>query len=588
MSRLSYVHRGDGERSLIGQPIHASISEVAHRFPNHDAVVSCWQQRRLTYTDLMVASSRLAKGLLALGVAKGDRVGVWATDCVEWVELQLATAEIGAVLVSLNPAYRRGEIEHALAAARVQVLFLIPSFKRSRYADIVRQLCPELETRLPDARPSGQRIRSARFPELRHVVIFDPREVEKTERPARGFLTWSDVLDRGAAVPSSVETEREAHLDCDDPINIQFTSGTTGFPKPVVLTHHNILNNGWFVGEALRMDENDRLCVPVPFYHCFGMVISNLGCFTHGSCLVIPEAHFGAGAVLAAVERERCTLLHGVPTMFVAELEHEEFPNFDLSSLRGGIMAGAPCPPELMRRVIDEMGMRDLRVAYGQTEASPVTHCTRANDSVARRTRTVGYNLPHQEVKVVDPASGEMLPRGKQGEICFRGYHVMRGYFEMPEATREAIDERGWLHSGDLGVLDDEGYLAITGRLKDMVIRGGENIYPAEIEAYLCRHPKVAQAAVFGLAHERWGEDLGAWVQLHGGERATSEEIREFVAEGLAHFKVPSHVRIVDEFPMTVTGKIQKFRIREVVEAELGAEQAAHSAAERTLEPCGA
>ena len=361
---------------------------------------------------------------------------------------------------------------------------------------------------------------------------------------------------------------REASLDCDDPINIQFTSGTTGFPKPVVLTHHNILNNAWFVAEAIGMTAEDRLCVPVPFYHCFGMVVSTLGTLSHGATLVVPEAHFNAGAILAAIEGEQCTLLHGVPTMFVAELEYERFSEFDLSSLRGGIMAGAPCPPELMRRVMTSMGIVDLRIGYGQTEASPVTHCTLPGDSIERRTQTVGINLPHQEVKVIDPASGAMVSRGEQGEVCFRGYHVMRGYFEMPEATAETIDAEGWLHSGDLAVLDDEGYLAITGRLKEMVIRGGENIYPAEIEHYLCCHPKVAQAAVFGINDERWGEDLGAWVQLHAGVEATVEEIRQWIVDGMAHYKVPHHLRLVEDFPMTVTGKIQKFKIREQVEQE--------------------
>jgi len=559
---LSYVHRG-GDRPLIGEPIHAYLRKVAELQPNTEALVSCWQGQRLTYADMMVEVEHLAKGLLALDVAKGDRVGIWATDTIEWVLLQLATAQVGAVLVNVNPAYRSAELEHALTAARVKVLFLMPAFKTSHYVERVRELCPELESQAPDE------LEVARLPELRQIVVFDPADVAATARPAPGFLVWGDVLARGTAVTAGALAQREATLDCDDPINIQFTSGTTGFPKPVVLTHHNILNNAWFVADTIAMTPDDRLCVPVPFYHCFGMVVSTLGTLSHGATLVIPEAHFNAGAILAAIEMERCTLLHGVPTMFVAELEHESFTDFDLSSLRGGIMAGAPCPPELMRRVMDEMGIDDLRIGYGQTEASPVTHCTRRGDSLERRTQTVGINLPHQEVKVIDPASGRTLPRGEQGEACFRGYHVMRGYYELPEATAETIDGSGWLHSGDLAVLDEDGYMAITGRLKEMVIRGGENIYPAEIEHYLCRHPKVAQAAVFGIADERWGEDLGAWIQLHAGESAEIEELRQWIAEGMAHYKVPSHLRIVDEFPMTVTGKIQKFKIRESVEKEL-------------------
>jgi fatty-acyl-CoA synthase len=562
MTQLSYLHRG-GETPLDGRTIAVFLEDIVRRYPDNEALVSCWQNKRLTYSELRTEVLRLARGLLQLGVEKGDRVGVWATDNLEWVELQLATAVIGAVLVNINPAYRIAELEHALTAAQVQTLFLMPAFKRSKYVEMLLQLCPELEVATPED------FASAAVPELRNVIVFDPIDTSATARPASGFMVWNDVLDLGARLPKGKLAERSAMLDCDDPINIQFTSGTTGFPKPVVLTHHNILNNGFHIAEALGTKDDDRLCVPVPFYHCFGMVVSNLGCLTHGAALVIPEAHFNAGAILAAIEAERCTLLHGVPTMFVAELEDENFGDFDLSSLRAGIMAGAPCPPELMRRVMDEMGILDIRIAYGQTECSPVSHCTLAGDSVERRTRTVGTNLPHQEVKIVDPATGATVPLGKQGEICFRGYHVMSGYHGMPEATAEAIDSARWLHSGDLGVMDEDGYVAITGRLKEMVIRGGENIYPAEIEHYLCRHPKVAQAAVFGITDEKWGEDLGAWVQLTAGETATEEELRRFVKDGMAHYKVPNHLRVVDEFPMTVTGKIQKFRIREIVEQEL-------------------
>ncbi len=564
MTRLSYFHRG-GETPLDGRTISVFLEDVVQRYPDNEALISCWQNRRLTYSELRTEVLRLSRGLLALGVGKGDRVGIWATDNIEWVKLQLATAVIGAVLVNINPAYRIAELEHALTAAEVQTLFLMPAFKKSRYVEMMRRLCPELDSATPE------NLACAAVPELRHVVVFDPTDTAATARPAPGFMVWNDVLDRGARLGKGKLAERSAMLDCDDPINIQFTSGTTGFPKPVVLTHHNILNNGFHVAAALGTTADDRLCVPVPFYHCFGMVVSNLGCLTHGAALVIPEAHFDAGAILAAVEAERCTLLHGVPTMFVAELEHENFRDFDLSSLRAGIMAGAPCPPELMQRVMTEMGITDIRIGYGQTECSPVSHCTLPGDSVERRTQTVGTNLPHQEAKIVDPATGATVPIGQQGEICFRGYHVMRGYYGMPEATAEAIDGARWLHSGDLGVMDEDGYVAITGRLKEMLIRGGENIYPAEIEHYLCTHPKVAQAAVFGITDEKWGEDIGAWVQLTAGEAATEGELRQYVKDGMAHFKVPTHLRIVDEFPMTVTGKIQKFRIREMVEEELGA-----------------
>ena len=563
MRQPSYFHRG-GDTPLIGRPIRDYLAAIARRHPDTEALVSLPQEVRWTYRQLDSEVDRLAKGLLALGVARGDRVGIWATNNAEWFLLQLATSSVGAVLVTINPAYRTAELEHALRAARVGHLFLMPAFRGSHYVGMVRRLCPEL-----DRQASGE-LMLARLPEMRRLVVFDP-DAPRAERPAVGFTTWEEVLEAGRPVADGLLAERAAELDVDDPINIQFTSGTTGFPKPVVLTHHNILNNGFLIGEALGLTPADRVCVPVPFYHCFGMVISNLGNLSHGATTVIPSPHFNAGATLAAVDHERCTVLHGVPTMFVAELERPDFADFDLSHLRTGVMAGAPCPPDLLTQVIERMGCREIRIAYGQTEASPVTHITRRDDSFENRTRTVGRNMPHSEVKVVDPATGAVVPIGQPGEVCFRGYQVMRGYYEQAEATREAIDPGGWLHSGDLGVMDDAGYLRITGRLKEMVIRGGENIYPAEIEAYLMAHPKVAQAAVFGVADAKFGEELGAWIQLHQGESAEPEELRDYVAAGLAHFKVPRYLRLVDEFPMTVTGKIQKFRIRELVERELEA-----------------
>ncbi len=566
VSRLSYKILAS-EEPLIEEPIHAFLARVAARFPGVEAVVSRHQGIRLTYSAFFRQVDRLAKGLLALGTGRGDRVGIWAVNNVEWLLLQIATARIGAVLVNVNPAYRSAELEHALAAAQVRTLFLMPSFRRSQYAGMVRGLCPEVEEQ-----PAGE-WHSERLPELRHLVVYDPEDADATERTAPGFLTWPEVLEGGARIPDGALEKRAQALDANHPINIQFTSGTTGFAKPVVLTHRNILNNGFAVAEVMGLTERDRLCVPVPFYHCFGMVLSNLACLSHGSTIVLPAPHFEAGPILAAVEEERCTALHGVPTMFVAELAEEDFSSYDLSSLRTGIMAGAPCPPKLMRQVIGEMGCEEILIAYGQTEASPVTHITRPDDSFERRVESVGTNLPHQEAKVVDPESGATLPYDTQGELCFRGYHVMRGYFEQEEATREAIDAAGWLHSGDLGVMDEEGYVRITGRLKDMIIRGGENIYPAEIEAYLSTHPAVAQAAVFGIPDDRWGEEVGAWVQVGNGEILDPEDLRAWAAERLAHFKVPRYLRIVDDFPMTVTGKIQKFRIREMVEQELRGSQ---------------
>ncbi len=563
--RLSY-QIAPSDQPLIEEPIHAFLARVAARFPNTEAVVSRHQDIRLTYQAFFRRADRLARGLLALDVARGDRIGIWAVNNVEWLLLQVATARIGAVLVNVNPAYRSAELEHALQAARVKTLFLMPSFRRSRYADMVRGLCPEVE-HLPAGKWHCERL-----PELRHLVVYDPEDSQATARPAPGFLIWPEVLERGATIPDAALSARAQILAAGDPINIQFTSGTTGFAKPVVLSHRNILNNGFAVAEVMGLTERDRLCVPVPFYHCFGMVLSNLACLSHGATIVLPAAHFDAAAILAAVEEERCTALHGVPTMFVAELADDDFDKYDLSTLRTGIMAGAPCPPKLMRSVIGKMGCDQILIAYGQTEASPVTHITRPSDSFERRVETVGTNLPHQEVKVVDPETGKTLPFATQGELCFRGYHVMRGYFEQEDATRGAIDSGGWLHSGDLGVMDEDGYVRITGRLKDMIIRGGENIYPAEIEAYLSTHPKVVQAAVFGIPDDRWGEEVGAWVQLKGGRSSQSldaEDLRAWAAERLAHFKVPRYLKIVDDFPMTVTGKIQKFRIREMVEEEL-------------------
>lgn len=568
MKAPSYVHLG-GDRPLIGLPIYPYLRAVAERNPGGEAIVSIPQGARLTYATFFEQVDRLARGLLGLGVGKGDRVGIWATDNFEWVILQIAAARIGAILVNINPANRSSEFEHAMRAAKVGTLFLMPSFKSSRYVDMTLDLCPEARTLEPE------RLRCERLPDLTNLVLYDPDATEPSavHRPGAGFRLWHEVQELGESVSDVRLTEREESIEFDDPINIQFTSGTTGFPKPVVLTHHNILNNAASVGEALSLTSKDKVCVPVPFYHCFGMVISNLGSLAHGATIVIPSAHFDAQAVLVAVDRERCSVLHGVPTMFVAELARDDFDDYDLSSLRTGIMAGAPCPPELLTQVIDRMGCREILIAYGQTEASPATHITRRTDSFERRSETVGTNMPHQEVKIIEPASGRVVPIGRPGEVCFRGYHVMKGYFEMPEATRDVVDSDGWLHSGDLGVIDEDGYLRITGRLKEMVIRGGENIYPAEIEAHLMTHPEVSQAAVFGVADETFGEELGAWVQLANGATATPDEIRDYVRAGMAHFKVPRFVRIVDDFPMTVTGKIQKFRIREIEEAKASFEE---------------
>jgi fatty-acyl-CoA synthase len=558
----SYFHRG-GEEPLLGATIPAHFTAVAARFPGREAVVSLHQGRRLTYAQLAAEVDRVARGLTGLGFARSDRIGVWATDNVEWLLLQMATARIGAVLVNINPANRPQELAHALKRSEVQGLFCIPAFRASDYVKMLVGLIPELERTAPT------RLASSAFPHLKHVVVYDPVDPPGTRRPYPGFATWGDMLAAAETVAAKALEARTAALDRDDPINIQYTSGTTGFPKAVVLTHHNILNNAWFAAHAMRFTEADRLCVPVPFYHCFGMVLANLVCLSTGACLVVPAEHFDALAVLRAIHAERCTAVHGVPTMFIAALEHPRFREFDLTSLRTGIMAGAPCPEPLMRRVMGEMHCPEILIGYGQTEASPLTHLTSPADSLERRVATVGRNLPHQEVKVIAPESGRTVPVGDVGEICFRGYHVMRGYYGDPKATAEAVDSAGWLHSGDLGTMDVEGYVRITGRLKDMIIRGGENIYPAEIEAQLFTHPKIAQAAVFGVPDSFYGEEVMAWVQLHAGVAASEDEIRAFCRERLAHFKVPRYVWFVSEFPMTVTGKLQKFRMREIAAKKL-------------------
>ena len=556
MVDLSYRHEG-GTSPLLGATIPEHLAGVAAHFPDNEAMVSRPQGRRLTYAGLMAAVDELARGLVGLGFGKGERIGIWSTNNIEWLLLQLATARIGAVLVNINPAYRPRELAYALERSQVQGLFVIPAFRTSDYVAMLAELIPELGG--PDTA-----LRPADFPHLRRVVVYDPTHPQETARPHPGFTTWPEVLAAGARVPPERLDEIGAMLDRDDPINIQYTSGTTGFPKAVVLTHLNILNNAWFAADAMGFGPADRLCVPVPFYHCFGMVLANLLCLSVGACIVIAAEHFDAEAVLEAVETERCTGLHGVPTMFVAELEHPRFAEFDLTSLRTGIMAGAPCPEPLMKRVIEDLHCREILIGYGQTEASPLTHLTRRADDLVRRTQTVGRNLPHQEVKVVSTEDGDTLPVGEQGEVCFRGYHVMRGYYGDKEATDKTIDTAGWLHSGDLGTMDADGYVRITGRLKEMIIRGGENIYPAEIEARLFEHPKVAQVAVFGLPDDYYGEEVMAWVQLHAGETATEEELRAWCTDGLAHFKVPRWIETVESFPMTVTGKLQKFRMREM------------------------
>ncbi|MCG6969165.1 MAG: AMP-binding protein [Gammaproteobacteria bacterium] len=559
----SYYHRG-GEEPLIGLTIPEHFSAIAGQFPHQQAVVSVPQDTALTYRELAAKTDLLARGLLGLGFNKGDRIGVWSTNNIEWLLIQMATARIGVVLVNINPAYRPKELAYALKKSEVQGLFLIPSFHDSDYIAILVEDVPELK----DAFPSE--LSSKEYPHLRRVVVFEPSAIEHTLRPYSGFTTWQEVLAAAEFIPQEQLDTATSRLDRDDPINIQYTSGTTGFPKAVVLTHHNILNNAYFTARAMHFTEQDRLCISVPFYHCFGMVLSNLLCFSVGACAVIPSEHFAAGDILKAVQKEKCTAIHGVPTMFIGELEHPDFNKFDLNSLRTGIMAGAPCPPALMKRVIEDMHCREILIGYGQTEASPLTHLTLPEDSLQRRIETVGHNLPHQEVKIINHETGATVALGEVGEVCFRGYHVMRGYYGDNEATRNTIDQSGWLHSGDLGIMDKDGYVKITGRLKDMIIRGGENIYPREIEDFLFTHPKISEVAVFGIPDEYYGEEIMAWIQLHEGEHLSEDEVRAYCKDQIAHFKIPKHIWFVDQFPMTVTGKLQKFRMREMTLEKLG------------------
>lgn len=560
MVAKSYFHRG-GNQPLLGKTISQQFSEVAAAFPDHEAVVSIPQQRRVTYGELADEIDLLAKGLVAAGFSKGDRVGVWSTNNLEWILMQMATARVGIVLVNINPAYRTRELAYALQCSEVQGIFIIPSFRDSNYIGMLTELLPELKNRPCDlASPLG----NPDFPFLRNVVVYDPQQPMQTARPAQGFAVWSDIIEAGRAISDAQLEAVTDSLDCDDPINIQYTSGTTGFPKAVVLSHLNILNDAYFSALAMHFTENDRLCVPVPFYHCFGMVLANLLCLSVGACIVIPAEHFNPLSVLKAVDQEKCTALHGVPTMFIAELDHPEFKQYDVSSLRTGIMAGATCPPALMMRVMGELNCREILIGYGQTEAAPLSHLTEIDDSLERRTETVGRNLPHQEVKVINVENGATVPLGQPGEVCFRGYNLMRGYYGNEEATREAIDPQGWLHSGDIGVMDEEGYVRITGRIKEMIIRGGENIYPREIEEFLYSNEKIQQVAVFGVPDAFYGEEVVAWVQLHPGEEMTEDELKTFCQGQLTHFKIPKVIRFVDNFPMTVTGKLQKFKMRDL------------------------
>jgi len=548
--------RGAETPPLIDSTIGSYIAKIAERFPDHEALVVRHQDVRWTYAEYLERIDRLAAGLLALGIQPGERVGIWAPNCYEWVLTQYATARIGAILVCINPAYRVFELEYALNKSGCKAIIAAEQFKSSRYLDMLASLAPELAQC-----PAGE-LEATRLPGLRQVIRMG-------DASSSGMLNFGEVCELGGPGERARVLEIGAQQSPQDVINIQFTSGTTGNPKGAALTHHNILNNANQVAAGMHFSERDRLCIPVPLYHCFGMVMGSLACVTHGATAVFPADAFEPGAVLETVAAEHCTALHGVPTMFIAELEHPGFDRFDLASLRTGIMAGAPCPVEVMRRVIRRMNMSEVLIAYGQTECSPVNHMTRADDPLEKRVETVGRAGPHLEIKIVDE-QGAVVPVGEKGDICARGYAVMRGYWDDPERTAETIDAEGWLHSGDLGVMDAEGYVAVVGRLKDMIIRGGENVYPREIEEFLFTHPDIQDAKVVGVPDAKYGEEVCAWIQLREGASLSEEQVRAYCKDRIAYFKVPRYIRFVQEFPLTVTGKVQKFRMRDAMIEELG------------------
>ncbi len=555
MSDPSYVH-GASDEPLLGRTVGAAFDDTVAACPQGEALVVPYQGVRWRYRELQARVDAFAAGLLALGLRPAERIGMWSPNNAEWVVVQLAAAKAGLILVNINPAYRLAELEHALNVTGCRALVVAPALKDSDYIAMLGELLPELSRAEPGT------LRSARAPQLRWVVRLGAQ-------PSEGMLSFDDVPGMAGAAEHRRLEELAFELQFDDPVNIQFTSGTTGTPKAATLTHHNVVNNARFVAGRMALGSRDRLCVPVPMYHCFGMVLGSLCCFVRGATLVFASPGFDALAVLQTVAQERCTALHGVPTMFLAELDHPRFGAFDLGTLRTGIMAGAPCPAELMKRVMADMHLEELTIAYGMTETGPVSFQTAVDDSLERRVETVGRVLAHTEVKIVDD-DGRVVRRGVTGELLTRGYCVMRGYWNDPEQTDAAIDASGWMRSGDLAVIDDEGYCRIVGRLKDMLIRGGENIYPREIEELLYRHPKVEQAQVIGVPDPKYGEEVCAWIKLHAGESATEQEIRAFCEGKIAHFKIPRYIRFVDAFPMTVTGKVQKFVMREQMTAELG------------------
>lgn len=548
---------GTSEEPLLGMTIGEKFDDITERFPDNPALISRSQRIRYSYRELREKVDQCAMALYALGLRRGDRIGIWANNCAEWLITQIASARLGAILVNINPSYRLHELEYALKQSGCRFLVAADRFKSSDYTGMLYELIPELKS------SKSGRLNSPVVPDLRTVIRIHPDR-------SPGMLTWKEMLVRADGVdPEELERIR-SRLGFDEPINIQYTSGTTGRPKGATLSHHNILNNGKMVGDILGLTSRDRLVIPVPLYHCFGMVLGNLGCLTHGAAIIYTGEGFDSKAVLQTIHEERATALYGVPTMFIAELEHPDFEQYDLSSLRTGLMAGALCPIEVMKKVNTLMHMSEVEIAYGMTETSPVSTQTRSDAPIEKRVSTVGQVLPHTEIKIADPATGRTVPTGESGELCTRGYCVMLGYWNDETKTRETIDEARWLHTGDLATMDDEGYISIVGRIKDMVIRGGENIYPKEIEEFLFTNPKIADVQVIGVPDEKYGEELMAWVKLHNGDEAEADEIRAFCRGRIAHYKIPRYIRFTNEFPMTVTGKVRKVEMREISIRELG------------------
>ncbi len=559
---LSYVH-GVSPTPLLGETVGGLFDHTVERWPDRLALVVRHQKIRWSYRDLQEQVDTLAAGLVAIGLAPGDRLGIWSPNNAEWIITQFATAKAGIILVNINPAYRLPEAEFALNKTGCKALITTAQYKSSNYIEMLRELAPEI-----DNSPPGN-LQSKRLPDLKSIVRLD-------DVPTAGMYSFADLRWRADQAEREQVMRLAERLQFDDPINIQFTSGTTGTPKAATLTHHNIVNNAYFVGKVMALTEEDRLCIPVPMYHCFGMVLGSLTAVAQGAAMTFPAEGFDPLEVLTSIQAERCTALHGVPTMFIAELDHPRFSEFDLSSLRTGIIAGAPCAIELMKRLTRDMHLAEITIAYGMTETGPVSFQTSAQDPIERRVTTVGRVLPHTEVKIVDE-EGRVVPRGTPGELLTRGYCVMPGYWRDPEKTAENIDAAGWIHSGDIATLDDEGYCNIVGRLKDMLIRGGENIFPREIEEFLFTHPAIEDVQVIGVPDRKFGEEVCAWIQLHEGQKLTAEEVRDFCRGNIAHYKIPRFVRFVDDFPMTVTGKVQKFVMRQkmIEELALGEEKSA-------------